>query len=111
MKRDEKIVLAIIPIVIVAALLIPASTHFSRERRALQRYSEEIRPEVAAAVEAYRTEHGSYPTDLTNAIDGYYHGLDQSPSFWEFYGYQNRGTNFYLRHFGNFPPKTPDSMH
>ncbi len=99
MSRDEKIVLSIILVAAAGAILVPVHIHLRSQERELERGLEQIRPEVVSAVEAYRAEHGRYPTSLTNAIPLYYHGPEEGASFFELYRYQNWGTNFYLKHF------------
>lgn len=74
----------------------------ARSVREVEReYLHENRPDVVAAIEAYRAATGHYPASLTNAIPRYYHGNQEKIFFLNAYSYKNLGTKYSLKRFAN----------
>jgi len=105
-----KKIIAIILLVLVLGVLLAGFLHTRTHLQIVKRYLEQNRPDVVAAIEAYRSENGSYPDFITNAVPRYYKGRQERLYFLESYGYRNLGTNYYLKHFSSKSLRaTPDS--
>lgn len=77
-----------------------ALSNQERSHREVKReYLHENRPDVVAAIEAYRTANGHYPEALTNAIRHYYRGDQERIFYLKAYAYQDLGTNYRLKRF------------
>ena len=76
-------------------LFVIALYNQARSERAVEReYLHENRPDVVAAIEAYRAATGRYPASLTNAISRYYRGNQKKIFFLNAYAYKNLGTKY-----------------
>jgi hypothetical protein len=85
-----------------AMVLLFAIALFNQERshqEVKREYLHENRPDVVAAIEAYRKANGHYPDSLTNAIPGYYRGDQERIFYLKAYAYQDLGTNYRLKRF------------
>lgn len=91
------IVVGLFVLLFVIALYNQARSEMQVERD----YLHENRPDVVAAVQAYRAATGHYPASLTNAIPRYYRGNQEKVFFLNAYHYRDLGTNFSLRRFPN----------
>ena len=98
-----KTVIAIILLVLVLLVLgvLVASFQARTDIRIEGQYLERNRPDVVAAIEAYRHENGRYPDSITNAIPRYYRGKQERLFDLESYQHKNLGTNYYLKHFSS----------
>ncbi len=92
---------------LVLGLLVMGYVHSRSELRILRRYLEQNRPDIVAAIEAYRQTNGGYPDFITNAIPRYYRVRQERLFFLESYDYMNLGTNYFLKHFSQSAGSNP----
>jgi hypothetical protein len=98
-KREVRIVIALIVFPPVLVLILAGIAHIQGDKKMIENYLEQERPNVVLALEAYKADTGHYPDSITDAVPHYYKGQQRQLQFLTWYEYTNFGTNFFLKDF------------